>query len=104
MKQYILIVLIMSGLVLGGCVKTESTTSTDSETQVPAAEEKSGDTVKSGMLVKQGTKYYIKSPAGIMDEVESYAVNFSEYENKSVTVTGQYSGDTLFAGSIILVE
>ena len=103
MKKYILALLVVSSLTLAACTQTQTQegSSGNSETgSVPAAEDKSGETTKSGMLVKQGEKYYIKAANGKMEEVESYSVDFSEFENQSVRVTGQYSGDTLFVGNV----
>ncbi|NCN07027.1 MAG: hypothetical protein GW762_01485 [Candidatus Pacebacteria bacterium] len=105
MKKYILALLVVSSLTLAACTQTQTQegSSGNSETgSVPAAEDKSGETTKSGMLVKQGEKYYIKAANGKMEEVESYGVEFSQFENQSVTVVGQYSGDTLFVGKIYL--
>lgn len=103
MKKYFLALLLGSTVLLGACINTEKTVSTESEADaVPAAEDKSGDTMKTGTLVKQGEKYYIKAASGEMEEVDSYSVEFSEFVNQSVTVVGQYSGDTLFVGQIDL--
>lgn len=101
MKYYILAGLTVSTLLLGACMQTDRTAPASSETgTIPAAEQKSGDTMKTGTLVQQGEKYYIKAASGEMEEVDSYSVDFSEYVNQSVTVVGQYSGDTLFVGQI----
>ena len=100
MKTYLLLSLLVSGAVLSGCVGEITPTATDQTDQRPGIEAKQGDTTKSGTLVKQGSKYYLKSAAGVLDEVETYAVDFEAYVDKAVTVTGQYSGDTLFVGMI----
>lgn len=100
MKKYYLALLLVSGVLLSACMGSAPADSPN-ESGTPALEEKSGDTSKTGMLVKQGEKYYIKAASGEMEEVDSYSVDFSQYENQNVLVTGQYSGDTLFVGSII---
>lgn len=93
-----LLLLVGCGVLLGACVnKTNSTTAEEAK---PAVEQKQGDTSKSGMLVEKGGKYFVQTPAGALEEVESYVVELSEYVGQSVTVTGQYSGDTLFVGKI----
>lgn len=105
MKRYFLALLLGSTVLLGACMNTQKTGAPESEAEtgaVPAAEDKSGDTMKTGTLVKQGEKYYIKAASGEMEEVDSYSVDFSGFENQSVTVVGQYSGDTLFVGQIDL--
>ncbi len=101
MKNMLLVV-IGCGVLLGACVNTTNSTTAGEAEQTPilAVEEKRGDTTKSGMLLKKGDTYFIQSPAGEMDEVESYAVELSDFVGKQVTVTGQYSGDTLFVGKI----
>ncbi len=100
MKKFLLLSLLVSGALLSGCTGKTTPAATDKTDQAPGVESKQGDTTKSGTLVKQGAKYYIKSPAGVMDEVETYSVDFESYVDKQVTVTGQYSGDTLFVGVI----
>lgn len=99
MKKYVLSLLLLASVSLAACTQT-TTPSSDSSTS--GIEEKRGDTTKSGLLVKQGEKYYIKSETGEMEEVESYSVDFSNFENQRVSATGQYSGDTLFIGKIDL--
>ncbi|MCA9369281.1 hypothetical protein KC721_03200 [Candidatus Woesebacteria bacterium] len=102
MKKFSLALLFVSGIFLSACMGI-APADAPNENGTPALEEKSGDTNKTGMLVKQGEKYYIKAASGEMEEVDSYSVDFSQYENQNVSVTGQYSGDTLFVGSIIQV-
>ena len=101
MKSWYVPLLVASGLLLSACTGSTPSATPTAETGTPAIEEKSGDTTKTGTLVKQGEKYYIKAASGEMEEVDSYSVDFSQYENQSVSVTGQYSGDTLFVGSIL---
>ncbi len=103
MKKFSLVVLLLvSGVLFSACTRSSSTVQpADEPTGIEA---KQGDTTKTGVLVKQGEKYYIKSTSGAMEEVDSYAVDFRQYENKAVSATGQYSGDTLFVGSIIVTE
>ena len=100
MRLYTATALVVGSIFLAGCMA--GTTPAPSTGTTPGIEEKQGDTTKTGVLVKQGEKYYIKLPSGMMEEVDTYAVTFSEYENSTVTVTGQYSGDTLFVGEIML--
>lgn len=64
----------------------------------PAA--KSGTTTKTGEISKQGDRYYIEEAGQSPKEVDSYAVDLGMYLGQTVTVSGQYSGDTLFVGSV----
>ena len=101
MKKFVLPVLLLASVSLAACTHTASPAS-DSSDGAPGIEDKQGDTTKNGTLVKQGEKYYIKAETGEMEEVESYSVDFSEFENQRVSATGQYSGDTLFIGKMDL--
>lgn len=63
--------------------------------------QKVGDTTKSGTIVQLSGKYYLQQQGGAQPQpIDSYNINLSSYVNKQVTVTGQYSGDTLFVGKI----
>lgn len=66
----------------------------------PAATEKSGTTTKTGKISQMGEKFFLQEAGDTPKEVESYAVDLSKYVGKTITVSGQYSGDTLFVGSV----
>lgn len=101
MKKYLLTGVVIGGILLSGCIPQSDPETAPSQTgDTPAIEEKKGDTTKTGVLVKQGEKYYLKLASGAQEEIESYAVDFEQYLNAEVTVIGQYSGDTLFVGQI----
>ena len=97
---------LIAALVFGGC--TEKTTQPASggsvggnkASGVPAADEKSGDTIKTGVISQVGTAYFLAEAGQSPKEIESYVVDLAEYVGQTVTVTGQYSGDTLFVGEI----
>lgn len=95
------LVLVISGFVFTGCLggSTPAEESTI-DNNVPAADQKSGDTTKTGTISAAGGKYFLSEPGQPPREIESYSVGLSEYVGKTVTVTGQYSGDTLFVGKI----
>lgn len=96
-----LLLMVGCGVLLGACVNNTNSTTAGEEVQPKTAvEQKQGDTTKSGMLVEKGGKYYIQTQAGVLEEVESYAVDLSAHVGQQVTATGQYSGDTLFVGKI----
>lgn len=67
---------------------------------VPAANQKAGMTTKTGELSKKGSAYYLEEAGQSPKEVDSYTVELDTYVGQTVTVSGQYSGDTLFIGSI----
>jgi hypothetical protein len=52
-------------------------------------------------LTKPGDDYthMLKTSEGLI-KLNSYSVKLDQYVNKNVTVTGQYSGSTLFADSV----
>jgi len=77
---------------------TPSTTNTDSS--APAATEKQGETKKTGMITQINGVYYINQAGQVPEMIESLAVDLSQYVGQEVTVVGQYSGDTLFVGSV----
>lgn len=61
----------------------------------PTSQEKSGITTLTGMVEQVGKQYWL-SHDGERTEVSSYTVDLSIYVGKTVSLTGQYSGDTLF--------
>lgn len=96
--QYVILVL-FAAVVLGACtLGTSSTTAED--TPANAAAQKQGDTTKTGTIRKQGTLYTIETAPGQYETIDSLAVDLAAYENQSVKITGQYSGDTLFVGKV----
>ncbi len=96
--QFASIVLI-AGMVFSGCsLGTGPTTAEDSKPSVAA--QKQGDTRKSGTVRKQGAVFMIETGPGTFESIDSLAVDLAAYENQVVTITGQYSGDTLFVGKV----
>jgi hypothetical protein len=98
MKKLLLLSFVaVSGFAFAGCGQQQ--------TQQPAAQrgsatEKVGDTTKTGVISFSDGRYFLAEAGQTPKEIDSYAVELSEYVGKTVTVTGQYSGDTLFVGSI----
>lgn len=100
-KGIFLATLLSSSLLFTACIKSaETTTPVNNSGTAPAATEKSGDTVKTGVISEVGGIFMLKEGAKQPIEIESYAVDLSAYVGQTVTVTGQYSGDTLFVGSV----
>lgn len=104
MKKYLFAVLLISGgLVLGGCTGEKVETAKPGSGGVTGTnqiEQKQGDTTKTGVISTINGLYYLAEPGQTPKEIDSYAVELSAYVGKTVTVTGQYSGDTLFVGSV----
>lgn len=63
-------------------------------------EEKKGDTSMTGVISASGDTYLITAPGKAPKGLDSYAVDLKQYVGKTVTVTGQYSGDTLFVSKV----
>ena len=100
MKKFLII--LSAGLIFSACIKTTPATNTNTQgsNQVPAAEQKQGDTSKTGTISQSGAIFFINVIGQEPEIIESYAVELADYVGQTVTVTGQYSGDTLFVGSI----
>lgn len=67
---------------------------------------KSEVVTKTGILqAGQGDDYsYVISVGGKLIGVASQKLNLSQYVGKKVSVTGQYSGTTLYADSVVEVQ
>lgn len=99
MKKLALVaVILVSGFVFAGCGQQQTGTMT--QTQQQSTTEKVGDTTKTGVISFSDGKYFLAESGQTPKEIDSYAVDLSAYVGQKVTVTGQYSGDTLFVGSI----
>lgn len=101
-----LVTIATTGLLLAGCTsQSNPATSTTNSTTQPAtgavkADQKVGDTTLSGTITQAGDQYLLSIPGQPAKGIDSYKVKLSEYVGKSVKVTGQYSGDTLFVSKI----
>lgn len=104
MKVTTTALIIGASLMLAGCTAASTTTpekNLDMERAQPdAAEQKVGDTTMTGSISQVGEKYFITVAGQTPKEIESYLVQLQDYVGKTVTITGQYSGDTLFVGKI----
>lgn len=82
---------------------TQKATQTPSATRQPsgnAASQKQGDTSKTGVITASGGVYFLTETGGSPKMIDSYSLDFADYLGQTVTVTGQYSGDTLFVSRI----
>lgn len=66
----------------------------------PAANQKVGTTTKTGVISNNNNVFYLQEVGQTPKEIDSYTVELGDYVGETVTVSGQYSGDTLFVGSI----
>lgn len=92
-----LFLLTVTSFSLSACLPTAQ-----QPTQVESVldgEQKSGTTTLTGTLKTQG-KTTILSTGSTNVTLESYELNLSDYNGKTVTVEGKYSGDTLFVSKI----
>jgi hypothetical protein len=87
MKRILLsISLCFSILFLSGC-QTKQTVSDPTVTKVGIIQVKSGD-------------HYVFSSAGDLINITSTKYNLDNYLKKNISITGQYSGDTLYVGNL----
>ena len=87
-------------LLLSACGPTASPSSAPAAPAASAPTQKVGNTTKSGKIVKLGASYYIQEEGKQPAQIDSYQIDLSQYVDKTVTITGQYSGDTLFVGKV----
>lgn len=99
----IFVLVFMTGLFLSGCThnSTGPNSGTNSNTTLPQnAEGKNQSFTVTGKISGSGGKYFVTNSAGKSQEMESYSIDFASYVGKTVTVTGQFSGDTLFVTKV----
>lgn len=93
-KKFILPLFILStSLLLGACSPATKTTPTNLETESP-------NVTLTGSLTRAGNRFSLTSTGKAPIELDSRRVNLGSYAGKTVTVTGQYSGTTLFVDKI----
>ena len=111
MKQTLLVLIMAAILIGGGAFWFISSAKKNSQAMPapttnaknvanPGATEKSGTTTKVGKITGSDGKFYLQEAGQVAKEIESYVVDLSAYVGQTVTVSGQYSGDTLFVGSV----
>ncbi len=94
--------LLVAVMVVAGCQPSTSTPQSNQETNPAkvAPGQKQGETSKTGIISKAGAQFFITQQGQSPAAIDSYAIDLEQYVGQSVTVTGQYSGDTLFVGEI----
>jgi hypothetical protein len=101
-SKFLLIGLVITASVsFAACMPSADVSNTDTnDDSAPGAIQKQGDTQKVGMITEINGVYYINQAGQVPEMIESLAVDLSQYVGQEVTVVGQYSGDTLFVGSV----
>ncbi|MBT3249653.1 MAG: hypothetical protein HN846_03555 [Candidatus Pacebacteria bacterium] len=95
-----LLIILFAGYIFSACTQTATTPVNQNSGQVPAADQKVGDTSKTGMISQSGSVFFINVMGQEPEIIESYSMELADYVGQTITVTGQYSGDTLFVGSV----
>lgn len=97
-------IILMASIFIAGCRVQENISKTSTDLKLIENPPKEGDTIISGNLVERNGVYVIVETAGVETMVDSYSYDLSEYVGQDVIISGQYSGDTLFAGEVIVNE
>jgi len=95
----IFLVIVGAGAYVG--LKYFYTPATGSKTYKTAAITKTGILQKSTLAQSDFTHVLVSSGKSV--GVASYTLNLDDYIGKKVSVTGQFSGDTLYADSITVI-
>lgn len=101
-KVVVLTSLVVVAVMMAGCQSKVAAPQTNQQ-EAPAKiapNQKQGETSKTGTISKAGTQFFINQTGQAPLAIDSYTVDLEQYVGQSVTVTGQYSGDTLFVGEI----
>lgn len=87
-------------LFLVGCSSSSTTTvPSPSPSGSVAATNKKGTTSKTGKLSKVGNGYLLQSGNQTVG-VDSYNIDLNQYVGQQISVSGEYSGDTLFVTKV----
>lgn len=101
--QKLIVVLVFIAILGGGAYfyinSSKKSANTNVQTQGQNTQ-KSGVTTKTGTISKAGSSYFIQEKNQEPLEVDSYSLDFNSYLGKTVVISGQYSGDTLFVTNI----
>ena len=95
---FILVTLGFAGCTSRQLPATQTSQPASQEDSLPGA--KVGKTTKTGVVSKANGKYYLDVTNQPLLEIDSYSIDLSDYAGKTVTITGEYSGNTLFVGEI----
>jgi uncharacterized lipoprotein YajG len=84
--------------ILAGCTSAPASQSNTNTSASPSTQ-KVGTTIKTGKIVLLGKNYVVQTGSA-QQAIDSYNLDFGSYVGKTVTVSGQFSGDTLFVTKI----
>lgn len=98
MKRLVLVPITILVLTFAGCSRQMPAAST--EVSTPASNEKVGKTTKTGEVVLLNDKTFLQESGQTPIEIDSYNVDLKSHVGQIVTVTGEYSGNTLFVGEL----
>ncbi len=100
--------IVVMALLVGGfylyMMRRAETKTNDVLKQGASIEDKQGKISATGTLVRRDNTYYVESNSKAPIAVDSNEMSLHAFEGEMVTVTGQYSGDTLFVGKIQVEE
>ncbi len=73
--------------------------------QVPPPDQTQAvNTTLVGTLTKTGTTFALHIPGGATTGIDSYTQKFDAYVGQKISVTGQYSGTTLFVDTLRVIH
>lgn len=99
MKKFLLLsVLVVSSLGLSACSLLPSVS--QDQSSVGELEQKNEIFEQTGVISQTPSGFSLTTGAGEIISIESYSLDFSEYVGDTVTVSGEYSGDTFFVTQI----
>lgn len=89
--MFVLSAILVTSILIGGCSLVAQPADIESE---------SPDVTLTGTLIQAGTKYSLNVAGKPPVDLDSRQVTLGNYANQTVTVTGQYSGTTLYVSKI----
>ncbi len=89
-KTLVLSALLVASVLFGGCLVAKPA---DLSTESP-------DITLTGTVVQAGNRFSLNIEGKAPIDLDSRQVSLSDYATRTVTVTGQYSGTTLFVSKI----
>ncbi len=87
-KKMLITLSLASSLIFGACIAKPANITTENP-----------NVTLSGVISQTGTQFVLKTDTKIIS-LDSRQVNLSQSVGKTVTVTGQYSGTTLFVDKV----
>lgn len=98
--RYILIATLFVSLTLMACQPQNMNPSTSPSPSSSPSSQKVGTTTKTGVIAGKSGAYFLQESGQPPLALDSYSLDLNAYVGQTVTVSGQYSGNTLFIGSI----